>query len=136
MATLRIVEGRATSPEFDIGEAVTIGRGEENAVRLYDETSSRRHAEVCREGDGYRVRDLGSSNGTFRNGARVRDAVLADGDEIMVGATRLVFSAAPSGQRDTVVIAETGTGRVESTLKPADVALAPSPPLAENGVVA
>jgi len=123
VGTLHILQGRATAPEFNIGDGVTIGRGEENAVRLYDETSSRRHAEVRRDGGDFRVRDLGSSNGTFLNGARITDVVLTDGDEIQVGATRLRFSAAAAGQRDTVVITETGTGRVESTLAPADVVL-------------
>ena len=115
MGVLRIVVGRATKPEFELADSVTIGRGEDNGIRLYDETSSRNHAEVYREGEGFRVRDLGSSNGTFLNGAKVDSSVLCNGDEIVVGATRLRFETSSAGSRDTVVIAETGTGRVEST---------------------
>ncbi|MHC5019679.1 MAG: sigma 54-interacting transcriptional regulator [Planctomycetota bacterium] len=125
MGVLRIVIGRATKPEFDLGDSVTIGRGEENGIRLYDETSSRKHAEVVREGEGFRVRDLGSSNGTFLNGLKVDSAVLADGDEIVVGATRLRFETNSAGARDTVVIAETGAGRVESTLHESELKLGP-----------
>ena len=47
---------------------------------------SSRHAGIVRQGDGFVVRDLGSTNGTFVNGARVSgDVVLADGDVIGLG---------------------------------------------------
>jgi len=47
---------------------------------------SSRHAGIVRQGDRFVVRDLGSTNGTFVNGARVSgDVVLADGDVIGLG---------------------------------------------------
>ena len=52
---------------------------------------SRRHAELRRKGDGVFVTDLGSTNGTRVNGAPVREQLLASGDEISVGSTRLIF---------------------------------------------
>src|SRR5262249_38709182 len=73
-------------PRILLGEDPTlIGRLPECAVPLSDQQVSRRHAEVRARGDGYVVTDLGSTNGTFVNGARlVGGRTLADGDEITV----------------------------------------------------
>jgi len=50
-----------------------------------DLDASGRHAEIRAEAGGYRLVDVGSRNGTFVNGARVSEAVLAEGDEIELG---------------------------------------------------
>ncbi len=52
---------------------------------------SRRHAEFRRESDGYRVRDVGSLNGTYVNRERTDDAPLVPGDEVQIGKFQLVF---------------------------------------------
>ena len=62
-----------------------IGRLPECAVALSDPQVSRHHAEVRPDHDGYRVVDLGSTNGTLVNGTRVAEHALRDGDEIVVG---------------------------------------------------
>jgi FHA domain len=64
-----------------------IGRGPENGVRLdVDEYASSRHALVDPRADGLWVEDVGSTNGTFVNGARIGDArLLRPGDVIRVG---------------------------------------------------
>ncbi len=74
-------------------EPVTIGRLSDCDVPVTDESVSRRHAEVRRRGSDIVVVDLGSTNGTKVNGAGVRERLLADGDEITVGSTRLRFEA-------------------------------------------
>jgi len=77
-----------------IGESpVGIGRLAECDIVLSDPNVSRRHAEVRRQGSGFAVFDLGSTNGTKVNGAGVKQRRLADGDEITVGATRIRFEA-------------------------------------------
>ena len=61
---------------------------------------SARHAEIIRDGDRFVVRDVGSTNGTFVNGARITgDVVLADGDVIGFGQNgpSLEFHVAPGG---------------------------------------
>lgn len=58
----------------------TLGRGASNDRTLASARISRDHAAITRHGDGYAVRDLGSTNGTFVNGERVQHSVLADGD--------------------------------------------------------
>jgi pSer/pThr/pTyr-binding forkhead associated (FHA) protein len=60
-------------------------------VALNDQNVSRRHAEIRRSGSDVVVADLGSTNGTKVNGARVTERVLEDGDDITVGTTTLRF---------------------------------------------
>ena len=74
-------------------DPVTIGRLPDCDVVLADTNVSRRHAEVRRQGNGFVVVDLGSTNGTKVNGLGVRERRLADGDEILVGNTKLRFEA-------------------------------------------
>src|SRR4051794_12881711 len=73
------------------GERVLIGRSRECDVVLSDPNISRRHAEVRRDGDGWAVVDLGSTNGIKVNGRRVDQAALDPGDRITLGLTELTF---------------------------------------------
>ena len=69
-----------------------IGRGVDADIRLMDAGVSRRHLEVRLEADDSVVLiDAGSTNGTLVNGEPVTQVLLADGDEIRVGATLLTF---------------------------------------------
>jgi Protein of unknown function (DUF3662)/FHA domain len=72
-------------------DATIIGRLPDCAVRLSDPQSSRHHAEVRAGHDAYRLRDLGSTNGTYLNGVAVSEHPLRDGDEIRIGSTVLRF---------------------------------------------
>jgi DNA-binding NarL/FixJ family response regulator len=78
--------------DLEAGRA-TVGRGAENDVALpWDRTVSALHAVLQRYPSGWSVRDLGSTNGTFVNNIRVTaEHRLRNGDEVMVGASRLVF---------------------------------------------
>lgn len=86
---------------LDNGERVTlgaepavIGRLAGCAVVVSDLNVSRKHAQVRRQGGVFVVSDLGSTNGTLVNGARIDgECVLQDGDVISVGATHLRFEA-------------------------------------------
>ncbi|HEU4382685.1 MAG TPA: PAS domain S-box protein [Anaeromyxobacteraceae bacterium] len=63
-----------------------VGRGGEAAVRMEDPGISRAHVKLVRRADGgTAVVDLGSTNGTYVNGVRVRTAALAEGDRIQIG---------------------------------------------------
>lgn len=65
---------------------LTIGRSGAD-LDVDDRGASRRHARISRSASGrWTVTDLGSTNGTFVNGVRVRSAELRDGDEIRLGA--------------------------------------------------
>jgi hypothetical protein len=82
------VDGR----RVPLNRPVTVlGRSGEVDVPLDDAGVSRRHAEIHVTGNGARVVDLGSTNGTFVDGERVGTGELRDGSTITVGRSRLVF---------------------------------------------
>ena len=72
-------------------DVTTAGRHPDSDIFLDDITVSRRHAEFMRDGGSYRVRDVGSLNGTYVNRERTDNAVLAHGDEVQIGKFKLVF---------------------------------------------
>jgi hypothetical protein len=75
-----------------LGEVTAvIGRLPDCAVSLSDPQVSRHHAEIRPDDLGYRVVDLGSTNGTQVNGVVVKEQFLADGDVITVGATSIRY---------------------------------------------
>ncbi|MEA2459262.1 MAG: hypothetical protein QOC95_2234 [Thermoleophilaceae bacterium] len=73
-----------------LAEAVTVGRSQDCDVVVGEETVSRFHAEL-RHGadDDWTVRDLDSTNGTWLNGSRVREARVCRGDVLRLGGLRL-----------------------------------------------
>ena len=83
--------------EFPLTEKVTLGRHPNNTLRLMDREVSKEHATIERVGGGYLLRDLGSSNGTFVNGRRIRELKLREGDEISLGNSRFVYR---DGEKD------------------------------------
>jgi hypothetical protein len=90
---LRVVKGVSDFAVYPVDGTARIGRGLECDVTLNDPSVSRTHAVVDTEGAEPTVRDLGSTNGTFVNGARVEAARLRDGDELRFGNTRVAFEA-------------------------------------------
>lgn len=64
---------------------VTIGREKHNAIHVDDNSVSREHSQLIYTNDGFLVRDLGSTNGTFVNTERVSIRNLKTGDTIQVG---------------------------------------------------
>src|SRR3954447_9254210 len=82
-----------------------MGRDRSSTVVVDDPLVSPRHAEIRRREDGtYQIVDLGSRRGTFRGDRRVSDALLRDGDKLLVGTGRLRFEAAKDAKA-------TGAGR-------------------------
>jgi hypothetical protein len=90
---LRMVEGVPPDGVYSIGGKARIGRSETSEIVLADPSVSREHAVVeIRAGEPV-VRDLGSTNGTFVNGRRVRAQSLRDGDELVFGSTKMRFES-------------------------------------------
>jgi EAL domain-containing protein (putative c-di-GMP-specific phosphodiesterase class I) len=58
---------------------------------IYSRQVSKEHTEIVREGKDFRIRDLGSTNGTFVNGQRIVDSALSNGDIIHVAHKELRF---------------------------------------------
>ncbi|MFH1017090.1 MAG: sigma 54-interacting transcriptional regulator [Pseudomonadota bacterium] len=84
-------DGSARDFVVDKG-TITIGMAEGSDLKLSDETVSRNHAEIIKSKEGYLIRDLGSTNGTFVGGLKVKEAFLATGSIIKIGKTRIKFT--------------------------------------------
>jgi pSer/pThr/pTyr-binding forkhead associated (FHA) protein len=69
----------------------TIGRHPDSDVFLDDITVSRRHVAIDKDGASFRLRDVGSLNGTYVNHERVDEVELHHGDEVQIGKYRLSF---------------------------------------------
>jgi len=91
---LRMVKGVPPDGVYSIQEKARIGRSEESEIVLVDPSVSRSHAVVEIRGGEPVVRDVGSTNGTYVNGRRVRSQPLRDGDELLFGDTKMRFETA------------------------------------------
>lgn len=92
-ARFTVTKGRDAGKEMVLQKPlVSIGTLSENDLVLTDTTVSRRHAVVEEKPNGYVLRDLDSTNGTFLDNVRVREAYLAPGALIRLGQTELAFS--------------------------------------------
>lgn len=88
---------------FDQG-VVTVGAMDDNDIVLRDDTVSRYHCKIIQEEDHYILKDLGSTNGSFINQVRVREAFLSSGCLVRFGATELIFQ--PIDEEITIVPSE------------------------------
>jgi adenylate cyclase len=76
---------------------IYIGRAESNDLVLRETSVSRRHAMISPSAEGqWRVKDLGSANGVFLNGAMIQDSPLKDNDVMGVGEYSLRFESLES----------------------------------------
>ena len=94
-STLSLVEV-ASQRVHPLRDRVRIGRGTDADIRLDDPMVALAHAELIGHGDGtVTVRDLGSRHGTFVGARRIEQAMLRDGDELLIGpiALRLAVTA-------------------------------------------
>ncbi|HVM43347.1 MAG TPA: adenylate/guanylate cyclase domain-containing protein [Gemmatimonadales bacterium] len=82
------------------GVTLVVGRAVNSDIPIYDPTISRQHAQLSAEDGGVRVKDLGSSNGTFLNGSRVSDTLAAPNDVLTFGKVAFYVRehAKPAGQ--------------------------------------
>ncbi|MEM4248368.1 MAG: FHA domain-containing protein, partial [Candidatus Nanoarchaeia archaeon] len=72
---------------------ISLGRELDNDVVLESEGASRYHAKIEWTEEGWRIRDLGSTNGTKVNGVKITEpCILKDGDKIKLGSNNLLFA--------------------------------------------
>jgi transcriptional regulator with GAF, ATPase, and Fis domain len=90
---LIVIKGPQRGTEFVIGgDVIRVGKAPENDLVVGDETVSRVHFEIVRDAKGYLVRDLKSTNGTFLDGAEIKEAYLRAGSVVGAGASELKFT--------------------------------------------
>ena len=92
MAKLYIFTKQGRS-EFNLVDHNVIGRHPKNRIKILEAGISKVHCLIASaESQTFSIRDLGSRNGTFVNGARLKGKMLLkDGDEIQIGNTRCLF---------------------------------------------
>ena len=73
-----------------------IGRIGESEIQVRDPFISRVHCSIAEHNKQFQIKDLGSANGTYCNGARVFECSISSGDRIQVGNTILAFEINPS----------------------------------------
>ncbi len=89
-----VMSGSAKGTIRRIHESLRIGKAADNDLVLADDTVSRHHCELTRAADGIHVRDLGSTNGTKVQGARVSEAVVQTGVVLKVGEIEIALRPA------------------------------------------
>ena len=89
---LEAVSGPFEGRSFPLTEdEISIGREPDNQISLLDSLVSRRHCIIQKNGERFLLRDLDSRNSTFVNQVPVNERLLADGDEIRIGKSILIF---------------------------------------------
>lgn len=85
---LRFISGKYTgSAEFPLvaNQEVIVGRANDLQMVLVEDMVSRRHARIFWDGDQIQIEDLGSTNGTFVNGEKIKRTLLKEGDRVLIG---------------------------------------------------
>ncbi|MDO8461228.1 MAG: sigma 54-interacting transcriptional regulator [Deltaproteobacteria bacterium] len=91
---LEIVSGPNKGKKIDLNKPLLkIGKKEDNDCVLDDKTVSRYHVEIRQTEDSYLLLDPGSTNGTYINDIKVKEAYLSPGDIIRIGNTKIEFVA-------------------------------------------
>ncbi|MCP4214455.1 MAG: FHA domain-containing protein [bacterium] len=81
---------------FNLTKDVLIcGKLSTNDFQLNDNSISRTHCKFLRTQLGFKLMDLGSTNGTYVNGKKIKDVLLKIGDSITIGRTNLKFADMP-----------------------------------------
>jgi two-component system cell cycle response regulator len=93
--SLIVLAGRDFGRQYFLAKGETsIGRDEDCTIRLNDARVSRKHSKIVGDPEGpyFKVIDLDSTNGTFLNDKRIKEAVLTDGDRIRIGYSVLKYA--------------------------------------------
>jgi hypothetical protein len=108
--TLKFISGKYQGGEYPLpatGE-ILIGRSSDLDMVLVEDMVSRKHARITIKRSSLSIQDLGSTNGTFVNGEKVRKAGLSEGDRLLIGTSIMKLVGAAPG--DPVVEVATPKG--------------------------
>ncbi|MEM9883089.1 MAG: FHA domain-containing protein [Planctomycetota bacterium] len=123
-ATLVMFKADGSRRDFPLRPGpMVIGRKNSCELRIPLSSVSRQHCEVTLSGGTVKLRDLGSSNGTYHNSIRVQEAELAAGDEVVVGPVvfTLVIDGVPDEIKPVRTIVTSGSaGDSNATVAPVE----------------
>ncbi|HZU82830.1 MAG TPA: DUF4388 domain-containing protein, partial [Polyangiaceae bacterium] len=101
---LRFISGKYQGGEFPLAadRQVLIGRSSDLDMVLVEDMVSRKHARISMQSDQIWIEDLGSTNGTFVNGEKIKRARLKEGDRVLIGTSilKLMAGDAPRDGQD------------------------------------
>src|SRR5258707_4669507 len=97
---LRFISGKYQGGEFPLRmeREIIVGRSSELDMVLVEDMVSRKHAKITTTGDQIVIQDLGSTNGTFVNGEKIKKVRLKEGDRILIGTSIIKLVAVDSSQ--------------------------------------
>jgi FHA domain/Domain of unknown function (DUF4388) len=122
---LRFISGKFQGSEYALADSgeMLVGRSGDVQIVLSEDMVSRRHARILFDGQKITIEDLGSTNGTFVNGEKIKQASLKEGDRVLIGSSifKVVYAdtsaAAPRKRADDASMgrtqARTMTGAIE-----------------------
>jgi pSer/pThr/pTyr-binding forkhead associated (FHA) protein len=119
-----LAEDGTVAQRWAIGDQpAAVGRDETADITIRDDTLSRRHFMIWREGDSFLIKDLISQNGTWVDGQCVRGATLRHEVCIAAGRTLFMFSehgllASPAGVLPAALTAQRAGGGVRIVASP------------------
>src|SRR6476660_8010670 len=97
---LRFISGKYQGGEFPLrmDREIVIGRSSDLDMVLVEDMVSRKHAKIATTGGQIVIQDMGSTNGTFVNGEKVKKARLKEGDRILIGTSIIKLVAVDTSQ--------------------------------------
>ena len=105
---LRFISGKYQGGELPLhpGREIIIGRSSDLDMVLVEDMVSRKHAKITTSAEQIHIQDLGSTNGTFVNGEKIKKSQLQEGDRILIGTSiiKLVTSNQNTTDADQVVV--------------------------------
>jgi pSer/pThr/pTyr-binding forkhead associated (FHA) protein len=100
---LRFISGKYQGGEFPIvnDKPIIVGRSSDLDMVLVEDMVSRKHARITMQQDQIWIEDLGSTNGTFVNGEKIKRARLKEGDRVLIGTSILKVIAGEGSRGDS-----------------------------------
>ncbi|MFQ5411729.1 MAG: FHA domain-containing protein [Phycisphaerae bacterium] len=113
MASLKITSGEKAGSHYPLAKRpLTGGRDPARDIQILDPKVGRRHFQIRMRDADYVVVDFQSRNGVYVNGEKINvEQTLRDGDEILIGDTRLVFSISDDPDRTDALQKHKDAGR-------------------------
>jgi len=105
---LRFISGKYQGGEFPLrmDREIVIGRSSDLDMVLVEDMVSRKHAKISTAGGQITIQDLGSTNGTFVNGEKIKKVRLKEGDRILIGTSIIKLVSVEGGQSAQLTEAE------------------------------